>query len=281
MVPTLLYGLDSQGGQAVLSQMLELRHGLAQAYATPTMLERGGRLGYSVASDIPSPGGWVLPTSRLGRPARTQMTTAEYKTAVAQLWGSADPGTQRLLRAAGVPPPDPEEHDLDPRTALSRVTSAYKMATAELRTLVEKKGRLQAKADRAKAEFEKAVQDLASVSQAIEKQTESVAQAQEEVRRKVADQERSHWDPAHGGGRANRGTAECCPRQDGSHACGHHSSAGSRDPCDVWMGEKPAPREYGPWLPGKEAKSASQKPDLALPRLPDRRCGPGQRGERS
>ena len=54
---------------------------------------------------------------------------------------------------------------------------------------MEKKGRLQAKADRAKAEFEEAVQDLAAVSQAIERQTESVAQAQEEVRRKVADQE--------------------------------------------------------------------------------------------
>ena len=100
------------------------------------------------------------------------MTAAEYRAAVAQLWGSADPGTQRLLRAAEFP---------DPRTALSRVTSVYKMATAELRTLVEKKGKLQAKADRAKAEFEKAVQ--------VEKQTESVAQAQEEVRRKVADQE--------------------------------------------------------------------------------------------
>ena len=103
---------------------------------------------------------------------------------------------------------------------------------------MEKKGRLQAKADRAKAEFEKAVQDLASVSQAIEKQTESVAQAQEEVRRKVADQEQPrHWDPAHGGGRANRGTAKCRPRQDGSHACGHHSSAGSRDPCVRYMDE--------------------------------------------
>ena len=28
---------------------------------------------------------------------------------------------------------------------------------------------------------------------------------------------------------------------------------------DVWMGEKPAPREYGPWLPGKEAKSATRE----------------------
>ena len=52
-----------------------------------------------------------------------------------------------------------------------------------------RKGMLQAKADRTKAEFEKAVQDLASVSQAIEKQTEAVVQVQEEVRRKVADQE--------------------------------------------------------------------------------------------
>ena len=162
------------------------------------------------------------PPPGLGRPARTQMTTAEYRTAVAQLWGSADPGTQRLSRAAGVPPPDPEEHDLDP-TALSRVTSAYKLATAELRTLVEKKGRLQAKADRAKAEFEKAVQDLASVSQAIEKQTESVARAQEEVRRKVADQEQPRIQDLTGilrtVGRADRGTAECCPCQNGSHAC--------------------------------------------------------------
>ena len=69
------------------------------------------------------------PPPGLGRPARAQMTTNSCGTAV----GVCRPGNsaaQRLLRAAGVPPPDPEEHDLDPRTALSRVTSAYKMATA-------------------------------------------------------------------------------------------------------------------------------------------------------
>ena len=101
---------------------------------------------------------------------------------------------------------------------------------------MEKKGKLQAKADRAKAEFEKAVQDLASVSQAIEKQRESVARAQEEVRRKVADQEQPRIQDLTeilrtvGVYRADGGTAECCPRQDGCCECGHHSSAGSRDP---------------------------------------------------
>ena len=40
------------------------------------------------------------PPPGLGRAARAQMSATEYRAAVAQLWGSADPGTQRLLRAA-------------------------------------------------------------------------------------------------------------------------------------------------------------------------------------
>ena len=173
------------------------------------------------------------------------MSTTEYRAAVAQLWGSADPGTQRLLRAAGVPPPDPEEEDLDPRTALSRVTSAYKSATAELRALVARKGMLQAKADRAKAEFEKAVQDLASVSQAIEKQTEAVVQVQEEVRRKVADQEQPRIQDLTG-----------LLRTVGVELTEARQSAvlAKIAEFDVWMSEKPAPREYGPRLTGKDPK---------------------------
>ena len=41
--------------------------------------------------------------------------------------------------------------------------------------------------------------------------------------------------------------------QQGSHHRNHSSAF------DVWMSEKPAPRKYGPWLPGKEAKSASRE----------------------
>ena len=182
---------------------------------------------------------------------------------------SADPGTQRLLWAAGVPPPDAEERDLDPRTELSRVTSVYKMATAELRTLVEKKGKLQAKADRAKAEFEKAVQDLAAVSQAIEKQTESVAQAQEEVRRKVADQEQPRIQDLTGILRTV-GTELTEAQQSAvlaKMAAANAATTAAQVPkipaFDVWVGEKPASREYGPSQP-------PGRPDLASPRLPDR-----------
>ena len=47
-------------------QVLELRHGLAQAFATPTRVGREGHVGCPVATDKPSQGTWVLPTSRLG-----------------------------------------------------------------------------------------------------------------------------------------------------------------------------------------------------------------------
>ena len=39
---------------------------------------------------------------------------AEYKEAVAQLWETAGPMTQRLLHAAGVPPPDPSLNSAEP-----------------------------------------------------------------------------------------------------------------------------------------------------------------------
>ena len=127
------------------------------------------------------------------------------------------------------------------------------------------KGRLQAKAERAKAEFEKAVQDLASVSQAIEKQTESVARAQEEVRRKVADQEQPRIQDLTGILRTVG--VELTEAQQSAvlakMAAANAATTAAQVPeipgFDVWMSEKPASREYGPWLPGKEAKSASRE----------------------
>ena len=211
-------------------------------------------------------GQWCFPPPGLEKGAKNtaRMTSAEYRDAVAQLWETADPMTQRLLRSAGIPPPMTEDAEVDPMTALSRVTSAYKQATAELRALVEKKGRLQTKADKAKSDFEKAVKDLAEVSQAIEKQTTNVAQAQEEVRRKVADQEQPRiqelsellrtvgvelTESQQSTIRAKIATLE---------------STEGKPPAplnfDVWGGEKLPPVEmvYGPWLPPKNARLASR-----------------------
>ena len=97
------------------------------------------------------------------------------------------------------------------------------------------------------------------MSRAIEKQT--VAQAQEEVRRKVADQEQ--------------------PRiQDltGSCAVGVELTEAQQSAVLAKMAARMRPpqqrrflREYGPWLPGKEAKSASREARSGLATAPDRR----------
>ena len=130
-----------------------------------------------------------------------------------------------------------------------------------------KKGELQAKADRAKAEFEKAVQELASVSQAIEKQTESVAQAQEEVRRKIADQEQARIQDLTGilrtvGVELTEAQQSAVLAKLAATQAATTAAQGPEMPAfDVWMSEKPPPRKpvYGPWLPGKDAKSASRE----------------------
>ena len=58
--------------------------GIGASVRDAHVVERGGRLGCLVATDVPSPGGWVLPTSRLGATSKSpddQLNTE-------QLWHS-------------------------------------------------------------------------------------------------------------------------------------------------------------------------------------------------
>ena len=195
--------------------------------------------------------------------------------------GVCRPGHSALVAGCRVPPPDPDEHDLDPRTVLRRATSAYKMATVELRTLVEKKGKLQAKAHRAKAEFEKAVQELAAVSQAIEQQTESVAQAQEEVRRKVADQEQPRIQDFTGILRAvgveltEAQQSAVFAKMAAANAATTAAPVPELPAFDVWMSKKPAPKSTHPGFLARKRSQPPGRPDQALQR------GPGPRSLRT
>ena len=103
------------------------------------------------------------------------------------------------------------------------------------------------------------------MSQAIEKQTESVARAQEEVRRKVADQEQPRIQDLTGILRTvgieltEAQQSAVLAKMAAANAATTAAQVPEIPAFDVWMGEKPAPREYGPWLPAKEAKSASRE----------------------
>ena len=118
---------------------------------------------------------------------RSQLTPAEYEDAVASLWKDADPQAQQVLRACGIEPPDEEEPD--PRTVLHRYLARYKSITQQHRSLVAKKAQLQLRADKIKAQFEKAVQDLAEVSKEIEQAEGHLVKVQTQVQAQLKEAE--------------------------------------------------------------------------------------------
>ena len=99
---------------------------------------------------------------------KAQLTPDEYEEAVASLWKDADPQAQQVLRACGVEPPDEEEPD--PRTVLHRYLAWYKSITQQHRSLVAKKAQLQLRADKIKAQFEKAESHLVTVQTQVQTQ---------------------------------------------------------------------------------------------------------------
>ena len=116
------------------------------------------------------------------------MSTQEYQDAVASLWQDADPQAQQVLRACGIEPPS-SESDTDPRKVLKRYLTEYKQITQQHRNLMSKKAQLQIKADKIKAQFEKAMQDLADVSKDIEKTEEHLCRVQTQVQERLKDSE--------------------------------------------------------------------------------------------
>ena len=122
------------------------------------------------------------------------MSQKEYHAAIEMVWQGAEPAVQRLLRAAGIPPPgDYKPEEETPKQELSRHVGAYRRTTNKLRSLIEKKVRLQDKTEKIKSEFEQAMKQLAQVSQAIQATELEVAEAQRKVQACVKDEEDSPY----------------------------------------------------------------------------------------
>ena len=117
----------------------------------------------------------------------SQLSPDEYDEAVASLWKDADPQAQQVLRACGIEPPDEDEPD--PRTVLHRYLAQYKSITQQHRSLVAKKAQLQLRADKIKAQFEKAMKDLAETSKAIEQAESHLVKVQTQVQGQLKEAE--------------------------------------------------------------------------------------------
>ena len=109
---------------------------------------------------------------------------AQYKAAAAALWENAEPDAQRLLREAGIPPPD-EDQEVPPAKQISRCMQEYKRVTWIHRTLIAKKVALQAKTEKIKKQFEAAVDQLTAVSSRIEEVEEQLMRSHAQVKEKV------------------------------------------------------------------------------------------------
>ena len=108
----------------------------------------------------------------------------KYKEAAAALWEGAGPAAQRLLRAAGIPPPD-EDQELPPAQQISKCMAEYKNITRLHRTLIGKKIAPQAKTEKIKQQFEAAVDQLTTVSSRIEAVEEQLMRAHAQIKEKV------------------------------------------------------------------------------------------------
>ena len=139
--------------------------------------------------------GPIWPPGLPGSGSQTEsMTQKEYHAAIETVWQGAEPAVQRLLRAAGIPPPgDYKPEDETPKQELSRHVGTYRRTTNKLRSLIEKKVRLQDKTEKIKSEFEQAMKQLAQVSQAIQATELEVAEAQKKVQACVKDEEDSPY----------------------------------------------------------------------------------------
>ena len=101
---------------------------------------------------------------------RGKMSEKEFNAARAVVYAGAGAHVQALLEAAGIPPP-PDE-DLDPpelsqQEKLTKCVSDFKKATNQMKNLVEKKAKLQARADKLKQELEKLIGDVDQVDKDI------------------------------------------------------------------------------------------------------------------
>ena len=98
------------------------------------------------------------------------MSEQEFNAARAVVYAGAGAHVQALLAAAGIPPPPDEDLDppeLSPQEKLTKCVSDFKRATNQMKNLVERKAKLQARADKLKLELEKLIGDVDQVDKDI------------------------------------------------------------------------------------------------------------------
>ncbi|CAE7843413.1 unnamed protein product, partial [Symbiodinium necroappetens] len=119
------------------------------------------------ATRLPSPPpGLRVPSSLQG-----SMTQQEYQAARTVVYSGAGDHVQKLLAAAGIPPPEDANLDapeITPGQRLTRVVTEFRKSTNQMQKLVKKRAMLQAKADSLKEELEALMLDVAQVGREIE-----------------------------------------------------------------------------------------------------------------
>ena len=113
-----------------------------------------------------------LPSSGLDLQSllKGKMSEQEYNAARAVVYAGAGTHVCALLEAAGIPPPpdeDLEPPELSQQEKLTKCVTDFKKATNQMKNLVEKKAKLQARADRLKQELEKLIGDVDQVDRDI------------------------------------------------------------------------------------------------------------------
>ena len=98
------------------------------------------------------------------------MSEQEFNAARAVVYAGADTHVCTLLEAAGIPPPPDgalEPPELTQQEKMTKCVSDFKKATNQLKNLVEKKAKLQARADRLKQDLEKLIGEVDQVDRDI------------------------------------------------------------------------------------------------------------------
>ncbi|CAE7470673.1 unnamed protein product, partial [Symbiodinium sp. CCMP2592] len=133
----------------------------------------------------PPPPGLDLQSLLKGR-----MTEKEYNAARAVVYAGAGLHVQTLLEAAGIPPPPDEDLDQPeptPQEKLTRCVSDFKKATNQMKNLVEKKAKLQARADKLKQELEKLIGDVDQVDKDIKAKDVEIQETAKAFKEMTAD----------------------------------------------------------------------------------------------
>ena len=194
----------------------------------------------------------------------------KYKEAAAALWEGAEPAAQRLLRAAGIPPPD-EDQELPPAKQISKCMAEYKNITRLHRTLIGKKIALQAKTEKIKQQFEAAVDQLTTVSSRIEAVEEQLMRAHAQIKEKVNNAQQPQITAL--SGLLKEAGIDLNKEQEG--ALGKLLATNKLEVADLWKPEPGVPGELleGDWFgygPARDPKRVRSTPLSRRSRSPSR-----------